>query len=371
MENLKKEKIIYLFLEPFQKGYGGYTHAVGLMEALEVYYHILFIIPSYSKKNPFPSDIQRMFVILWTQICALFLLFSVKKCYIRAHFMGVFFSFFAFIFKKSVFLEINGPVSDAFVHRKAPFFLKKIADIFWHFQLKLATGIFVVTPQLAQHIQDIYGIPHQKIYLIPNAAFEKDLKKKPIDYKGEYALYIGSFTKWQGLEILLKALDFKEFWPAEVPLHIYGHGPLLPLILAYSKKHPLIQYKGFAQDFDKSQIFHQAFVSLMPFSGITPQSDRPQYGLSPIKFYESLAHSIPVISTNIPYISKLVQEKELGIIISTDSPEALAKAVKKIWKDETFRFNCCKNAYQFIQQGNTWTHRAQEIHQIFSSWKSK
>lgn len=157
-----------------------------------------------------------------------------------------------------------------------------------------------------------------------------------------------------------EAINIKNIWPDNLYLYIYGMGPMLSLILKAAEKNTLIQYKGFLDD-EKNLVYAKALFSLIPKNNLF---DRHKTGLSPIKLYESLAHSTPVIVTDLSYMSNIVSKNNLGLVVPYESPVELAKAVRLLYENKALRDHFSENAYQFILNGNTWDDRANQVHQI-------
>lgn len=361
-----KKKLLYLYLEPFKKGNGGYTHALGMMDALKKYYDIVFFSKFYNKNTPLPTDIKRFFIILSIQLRAFLYLKRVDYCYVRSHFMGIFFCIVAFLCRKKILLEVNGPITDSFIHRKICALIKQAVKFSFYLQLRIADTVTVVTPELKKFLIENYPVLGNRVHVIPNAAFKSSLHKKTLNIVNEESsesdvVYIGSLTRWQGIETLLDAIQIKNVWPQNLYLDIYGIGPILPVILKAAEQNRLIRYKGFLDDEEKILVYAKALFSVIPKNNLL---DRNSTGLSPIKLYESLAHSTPVIVTDLSYMSDIVRENNLGVVVPYESSVELAKAVRDLYKNKPLRDHLSENAYSFILNGNTWDDRASQVHDI-------
>jgi len=70
----------------------------------------------------------------------------------------------------------------------------------------------------------------------------------------------------------------------------------------------------------------------------------------PVKVFEYLAMAKPVIATNLKGVSQIVKHEGNGLLIEPDDPEAMAKAILRIYQDEKLREKLRRNARKSVLQ---------------------
>lgn len=151
--------------------------------------------------------------------------------------------------------------------------------------------------------------------------------------EGEYILYTGTLTPWQGLPVLLKAFSFIRKRTG------------LTLFLACSTDKYLGQVKKMMRKMDLAEgvciqtglgrgvlwrLYREALFSVAP---LTACARNIVQGCSPLKIIESMAAGTPVIASRIPVCSEIMDDRKEGMLVTPGSPRALAHAMELLWRD--------------------------------------
>lgn len=77
----------------------------------------------------------------------------------------------------------------------------------------------------------------------------------------------------------------------------------------------------------------------------------PSYreGLS-LALLEAMAHGLPVVVTDIPGNRVVVQDEQTGLVVPPKSPQQLAKAIIRIWRDHDLRIRLVRSAKELVQE---------------------
>jgi glycosyltransferase involved in cell wall biosynthesis len=200
------------------------------------------------------------------------------------------------------------------------------------FFVKRSNGIIFNNTRLQQHFVDTYNIPAERTTTIPNGCdttrfypMDKTAARKQLslDYNTTYLLFIGSVSKWHGVEHLLKAQQLINEKRKDVVLLVIGGHDLSEA--EELKKKYANEYTAFIGKvpYEKALLYINAVdVCLIPVNDI-----RISPG-SPIKLYDAISCGKPVITQeNTPGYSDITKQFDLGISCNfTDSKEA-AEAV--------------------------------------------
>jgi glycosyltransferase involved in cell wall biosynthesis len=63
-----------------------------------------------------------------------------------------------------------------------------------------------------------------------------------------------------------------------------------------------------------------------------------------------MAFGLPVITTKVGFISKIVKHEKNGLLIKAKSPNQISKAVQRLINDPYLRKRIIKNGYQTIKK---------------------
>lgn len=156
---------------------------------------------------------------------------------------------------------------------------------------------------------------------------------KPVD--GEYALFVGRFRSYKGIEVLLEA------WKRipEEKLVMAGGGPLEKIIETTAARYSLnIQVVKDPVDDDLVKLYQGARCLLLPS---TLRSEA--YGMVQI---EAMACGVPVISTDLPTgVPWVNRDGASGIVVAPGDPDALAEAVVRL-RDPGLRYRLAEGALE-------------------------
>lgn len=192
--------------------------------------------------------------------------------------------------------------------------------------IRYTDAIITVSDSIANEYSRIYNIP--KPYLVLNCPAyhehsKQNLLRENLDIRTDQTifLYQGGLSKGRGIELLLEA--FSDLDTDKNVLVCMGYGPL----------ENLIQEKAHAQD---TIFFHQA-VTPDVLLNYTSSAD---YGVSfiedsclsyryclPNKIFEYLMADLPILTSNLYEMKRLVEKEGVGIVAENNTVEGFREAV--------------------------------------------
>ena len=102
-------------------------------------------------------------------------------------------------------------------------------------------------------------------------------------------------------------------------------------------------------------------ILLMPF----PDTEHYRFYMSPLKMFEYMASSRPIVATDLPSIREVLNEKN-SVLIKSDNPNELAVAIKELVDNPVFGAALAKQARKDVEN-YTWEKRAEKISQFIKS----
>lgn len=110
------------------------------------------------------------------------------------------------------------------------------------------------------------------------------------------------------------------------------------------------------QSQDKLALFQKAAdVLLMPF----PKKAHYEYFMSPVKMFEYMVSGRPVIASNLPSITEVLNDKN-ALLVKAGDPADLAGGIKKILGDARFAKNLAAQALADVKK-YSWQERVKKI----------
>lgn len=188
--------------------------------------------------------------------------------------------------------------------------------------LKNADGVFAITQNFGDLLVDKVGIPKTKICVIYNGIFfHKDGEVLP-KYAHPYfnIINVGRVEKVKCQDMLLKAI--KDLNDPNVHLHIVGDGSELDNL------------KGLARDLGiKSQVTFHGFLSHQEINELYRKMDLATLTSSsesfPLVLLEASDNELPILSTTVGDIRKMIPDDEHGFVVEIDDQAGLTKALKE------------------------------------------
>ena len=78
-----------------------------------------------------------------------------------------------------------------------------------------------------------------------------------------------------------------------------------------------------------------------------------------MKMFEYMTSHEPIVASDLPSFREVLNEKN-AILVESDSPEAMARGLKKVFSDTEFSAKISEQAYQDVQK-YAWDNRAKNI----------
>ena len=159
------------------------------------------------------------------------------------------------------------------------------------------------------------------IYVIPNAIYFGEIKTRqvnPLQF-----IFIGRLLHYKNVEVVIKAVSILKKNYASVTLLIVGSGPNKENLERLVKKlnlHDNIIFKGQLSEEEKNELISSSISFVFP-------SLLEGFGLV---ILEAFAFKKPILVSNVPPLSDIVEHGTTGYVISPHDEKEWAKAMEKI-----------------------------------------
>lgn len=363
--------LVYLSLQATIEGQASHAHVHEIIGGLKRRgWRIRLFEPGYATASKAPGPLARLVEFVAVQVRMLRLMLGADVIYIRWHFATIIAALAARLMGKTTVQEVNGNYEDVYAAWPAARRLRPLLVTVQRAQLRMASGIVAVTPQLSTWITRESG--NSQVAVIPNAANAIMFHPEALSDLGfpkPYVAFVGAFAPWQGLATVLEAVEQAD-WPAGVGLLLVGRGQMAPLVDRAAQRNPLIWTTGALRYAQIPGVLACAEVALcMSSARASPASKgrEANSGVLPLKLYEAMACGVAIIASDQDGQADVIRSTRCGIVIPPEQPGELARAVAWLWANPDERAAMGANGRRAVETGDSWDHRAADTDRFLRS----
>jgi glycosyltransferase involved in cell wall biosynthesis len=352
-----KGTIHYLCLQATREGQASHAHVHEIIRGLRRRgWDVVLFEPTYAA-NQCPVGIARK---IWEFITLQLRVWSTRPrpdlFYMRDH-VGLLPSYiWARLRRIPAISEINGSFADYSLAYPPLRAIQALIAAVGRLCLRLSDGIVAVTPHLCEWVQSETG--NKPTFLVPNGAntdlFRPDAEREH-ELPDRYVTFFGAFAAWQGISIMLEAVKSPE-WPSDVKLVITGSGREQPAVEKAAAENGRVIYLGKKPYREIPGIITGAIAGISAKSN--PGGWTDNYGLYPLKVFETLACGVPAIVTDFPGQRDLIRDNNCGLVIPQNDASSLARAVAYLRHHPDERAEMGRRGRQIVEQQFSWQHSA-------------
>lgn len=223
---------------------------------------------------------------------------------------------------------------------------------------------------MVQHIKWAFGLPTDKLMMIPNGvnieAYKKNEKEDLARFRNKYALpeekivlFVGRLVYEKGVHVLVNAAP-KVLEKTNAKFIIVGNGymkdQLLNIVNSTGLAHK-VMFTGFVDDDTLRKLQRCADVSVVP-SLFEP------FGIVAL---EAMAARSPVVVSDTGGLSEIVNHDVDGAKVYTGNPDSLAWGITRVLTNEQYANTIRTNAYQKIQEKYNWEKIGQQTKNLYEN----
>lgn len=223
------------------------------------------------------------------------------------------------------------------------------------------------------------GISAKRVTVIPNAVqptsfqFEtppNEALARELNLSGKVVLgFVGSFYKYEGLDMLLAALAKVHREQPQVVVLLVGGGPEEERLRAFAQELGLNQQVYFVGRVSHSDVAN--YYSIIDYLIYPRRSKRITELVTPLKPLEAMALGKPVIASDVGGHRELIEDNQTGILFTAESPDALADRILQAIASEIDLERIKRQGRAFVSTQRNWTqsvHRYKDIYQKLANY---
>lgn len=223
--------------------------------------------------------------------------------------------------------------------------------------------VITLTEELANELIS-WGVPRERIMLVPNAvdterffpikrdaAIARELDLKPgVPVIG----YAGSAVAYEGLELLLEALDLLKKQGEDFVFVLVGDGKVIDTVKAHAKKLGLEKHCRFTGRVPFDQV--PRYLSCMDIMPVPRLSSAVTEMVSALKPLEAMAMGKAVVLSDVSPHKIMAGNNERARLFRKDNAQDLAKMLQQLMHAPAERDRLGKAARAWAEQERSWNH---------------
>jgi glycosyltransferase involved in cell wall biosynthesis len=213
---------------------------------------------------------------------------------------------------------------------------------------------YIVLTEFGKQVfeQANFGVPVERFVVKANSI--PDLGVDPAQARGQHFLFIGRLVAEKGVVELLEA-----FAHSEEQVHLYGYGPLEPLVKSYSMQYPNIHYYGALPAERVAEKLRGCNALIFPSIW---------YEGMPITLLEAFATGTPVIASNIGSMMDMIRDGYNGAHFIAGSSQDLINKLEQ-WQtlSHAQKAQYSQNARQLYEAHYTQSKSLSALERIYTA----
>ena len=230
-----------------------------------------------------------------------------------------------------------------------------------------STEVIVNSNYMKNHVQGLFGLPFDKINVIPNGINLTNFNgiERDYDFRRQYAmdnekiiLYVGRLVYEKGVQHLISAMPkiLENYHDAK--LIIAGKGGMLDELKGQAEAMGLsnkVYFTGYLNSKQVQKMYKCADVAVFP-------STYEPFGIVAL---EAMLAGVPTVVSDIGGLNEIVDHGVNGMKSYAGNCNSIADSVISLLYDKQLAANVSKKAKQKVKEEFNWNKIAQDTHYIY------
>jgi glycosyltransferase involved in cell wall biosynthesis len=212
------------------------------------------------------------------------------------------------------------------------------------------------------------GIEPERISVVPQIVDTERFSPRPgseelaRSYGLENRVVIGSVTSltdYEGIDDLLRAVAHARSERPEIAVLIVGEGAYRPVLEELTRELDLAESVVFAGRIEQERVpDHYALLDLFAI----PRRDLEVCrAVTPLKPFEALAMEIPVLASDVPALSEIIENSAGGRTVAPGSEAGLAESMLELCGDASARKQLGRSGREYVMANHTSEHAGEAL----------
>jgi PEP-CTERM/exosortase A-associated glycosyltransferase len=236
---------------------------------------------------------------------------------------------------------------------------------------KTADALVVICEGLRHELVE-RGIPTEKVTVVPNGVnidlFDPRkvelLKDKKFRFANRKVIgFMGSFFRWEGLELLVDAMAQLAQTRSDVLLLLVGGGEMDQELRDRVRRHRLEEHVVLPGQVTQDQIpALYAGVDIMAFPR---HSTRLTEMVTPLKPLEAMAMRKTIVASDVGGHRELIHHGQTGLLFQAGSVDALVASLCQVLDDKDLRESLQERGFSWVRRERVWSKTTQPYLELY------
>lgn len=224
----------------------------------------------------------------------------------------------------------------------------------------LRQASIVTTPSqyLGELITKTYGLKPERLVTNYNAAEAVTDAPFSVEKKPHQLVATARLVEWKGIDGIIKAVKILRTEYPDITLMVHGDGPKRRALEDLAKTEGVADAVTFTGNVSRTETMHTRKSSAVYVLNSTYEG-LPHTALS------SFSAGIPMVATDIAGTNEAVYHEQSGLLIPTNNPEALAKAVSRLFANPELQEKLVAGGKDILAEKFSWTAHLEKLESLF------
>lgn len=225
------------------------------------------------------------------------------------------------------------------------------------FVYRHSQGLIAITQSLADDVRKYYQVDTPT--LVAPDGVDEELAAQAPQYPPNAVpvlLYLGSLHPWKGVEILIRTMQYVTGAILKIAGGIATRIAELRSLAEQLNVDGRVEFMGPIDPIKRFEVIAAADICLLPSS----DSSIGSRFTSPLKLFEYLAMSKPIVASDLPALREILQHNETALLTAVGDERKFAESINLLLADPGLRARLGANAKE-ISRRYSWQARAKGI----------
>jgi PEP-CTERM/exosortase A-associated glycosyltransferase len=250
----------------------------------------------------------------------------------------------------------------------------RLSRLLESFLLRRADHVTTICEGLRREIIS-RGVPEDRVTVIPNAVAVERFQAPSTEAETDGAEsdeahpfrvgFIGSFYRYEGLDILIRAASLLKNADFEVSVTLVGGGPEEDRLRQLTNElnlQDVVTFTGRVPNAEVGDYYRQLDALVYP-----RRSSRLTEMVTPLKPLEAMANRKLVLATDIGGHRELIQHEVTGLLFPDGDPEALAELIENVAKSPEKWRSIIENGTVFVREERNWRASVARYEDVYAA----
>lgn len=225
------------------------------------------------------------------------------------------------------------------------------------FVYRHSQGLITITQSLADDVRKYYQVDTPT--LVAPDGVDEELAAQAPQYPPNAVpvlLYLGSLHPWKGVEILIRTMQYVTGAILKIAGGIATRIAELRSLAEQLNVDGRVEFMGPIDPIKRFEVIAAADICLLPSS----DSSIGSRFTSPLKLFEYLAMSKPIVASDLPALREILQHNETALLTAVGDERKFAESINLLLADPGLRARLGANAKE-ISRRYSWQARAKGV----------